>query len=202
MDVTIAVCTFGTDWWVQLAERRAIPSAERFGVPVVHVHGDTLHGARNEALARVDTEWVVYLDADDTLEDGYLTAMAAAPGDLRAPAVRYVGGRAYRPGIPTVAGHKHECEADCLAYGNWLVIGTAAPVELLRGVGGWRDFPVYEDWDLWARCWQAGATIARVPDAVYRAYARHNSRNRGSTTKAKRETHQAIARANGLPVPA
>lgn len=204
MDVTILVSTFGERHWQLLARQRAIPSAERFDVPVVHVHGESLHEARNEAVARAETEWVCHLDADDQLEDGYFDAAAVSDADLRVPAVRYITKRsppaAY---MPAVYGHNHFCEPECLREGNWLVVGTVARKELIESVGGWRDWPVYEDYDLWVRCWLAGATIEAVPGAVYRAHVRNDSRNRGTLTgEQKRAVHQSIAREHGLVVPA
>lgn len=202
MDVTVAIGTFGAESWVQLAERRAIPSAQALDVPVVHHHAATLHDARNGALEQVETEWVIHLDADDELEAGYVEAMSAGTADLRAPAVRYVRGtRADPPRVPNVSGHGHQCQADCLAWGNWLVVGALVRADLVRKVGGWRDFPWSEDWDVWVRCWQAGATVEAIPAAIYRAHVRSNSRNRAVRREARLEAHRMIARANGLPVP-
>jgi hypothetical protein len=201
VDLTVVVGTFGEESWRVLAEQRAIPSARQLGVPVIHHHADTLHDARNGALAQVRTEWVVHLDADDELEAGYLAAMARGSADVRAPAVRYVKGR--RLGIarmPAVSGHAHGCVAECLAYGNWLVVGAAVRTELARAAG-WRDYPWSEDWDLWARIWQAGATVEAIPEAIYRAHVRPDSRNRSTRGEDRLEAHRAIARANGLPVP-
>lgn len=197
MDVTIAVATFGDRSWVDLARERAIPSAEQFGCRIVHVHADTLMAARNEALTQVDTEWVIHLDADDELEAGYIDAMAAGSADLRAPAVRYMQGRWPDPlRIPKVAGHQHDCVAECLREGNWLVIGTAVCAEMVRQVGGWRDFEWSEDWDLWVRCWLAGATVEALPDAIYRAHVRRDSRNRGASREVRSACHRAIYEAN------
>lgn len=182
-----------------MAHDRAIPSARALGVPVIHVHADTLHDARNKAVAEVDTEWVVHLDADDELEPGFVDGIAAGSADVRAPAVRYVneGWVNQRPPImPWVAGHSHQCHAGCLPEGNWIVVGAAVRAELVRRVGGWRDWPMYEDWDLWLRCSLAGATIEPVPQAVYRAYARAGSRNRAPDRDVRDRTHQAIYRAN------
>lgn len=201
MDVTIVVGTYGADSWVRLAEDRAIPSARALCVPVVHHHAETLHDARNGALAQVETEWVVHLDADDELEGGYVDAMAAGSADVRAPAVRYVHGR--RLGVakmPAVSGHGHGCEAACLAWGNWLVVGAAVRTAL-ASTAGWRDYPWSEDWDLWARIWQAGATFEAIPSAIYRAHVRRDSRNRSVRGAERLEAHRAIARANGLPIP-
>jgi glycosyltransferase involved in cell wall biosynthesis len=202
LDLTVVVATFGDGWWRELATARAVPSADALDVPVVQVHGDTLHGARNTGLDMVDTEWVVFLDADDELEPGYLAAMGRGSADVRAPAVRYVtGGRPAPPRMPKVAGHTHQCVAACLAWGNWLVVGSAVRAGLVRRVGGWRDFCWSEDWDLWVRCWQVGATIEPVPAAVYRAHVRPGSRNRAPGRVTKLEAHRAIAAANRLPAP-
>jgi hypothetical protein len=198
VDVTIVVATYGDDWWRRLAERRALPSADAQGVPVVYAHARTLHDARNAGLAEVTTGWVVHLDADDELEPGYIEAMAGS-ADVRAPSVRYVrNGRPGFPAMPRVAGHTHTCVAECLTQGNWLVVGAMVRTDLLRKVGGWRDFPWSEDWDVWLRCHLAGATIEAIPQAVYRAHVRPNSRNRGATHAQRMAAHRAIEAANGL----
>ena len=199
MEVTIVVATFGGDEWRQLAAERAIPSAEAQGVPVVHHHGETLHGARNDALDLVDTEWVLYLDADDELEPGFIDAMSAGTADVRAPSVRYVRGRRPRSAwVPMVAGHAHTCTAECLLEGNWLVVGSLVRAEMIRAVGGWRDFIWSEDWDLWLRCHLAGATIEAIPAAVYKAYVRPQSRNRSADQATRARVHREILDANGL----
>lgn len=201
MDVTIAVATCGDLSWARLAERRAIPSAVAQGVPVVsrHVPG-SVADARNAALEQVTTEWVIHLDADDELEAGYVQAVAAATGDLRAPSVRYVrpGWTPPRPRMLRVAGHRRACTGDCLPEGNWLVVGTAVRTDLVRTVGGWHNWDVYEDWDLWLRCWRAGATVEPVPRAVYRAHVRPDSRNRAADHETRLRTHHAIAAANQI----
>jgi hypothetical protein len=195
--VTISVATYGDSCWIDLATRRAIPSALAQGVPVVYVHGLTLHGARNAALEQVATEHVVFLDADDELRPGYCDALAAGTADLRAPAVQYVtsGGRPQAPYVPRVAGHQHDCTADCLTDGNWIVVGAMARTDLLRSVGGWEAFEWSEDWALWARCWRAGATIETISDAVYVAHVNPASRNRAPDHKAKNRAHWEIHRA-------
>lgn len=203
MDVTVAVATFGGPEWTELAWSRAIPSAQAEGVPVVYRHADNLHDARNGALSLVDTEYVVHLDADDELVPGYFNAMATGSADVRAPAVQYVrNGRQHPPSMPHVWNHdRHDCHAECLLYGNWIVIGALARTQLVRDVGGWRDFDWSEDWDLWLRCHLAGATFEAIPDAVYRAHVRHDSRNRAPDQASRLAAHRAIAEANGVPVP-
>jgi len=197
VDVSILVGTFGEMRWRRLAKDRAIPSVPE-GVPVHHVHGETLAEARNRALERVETEWVIHLDADDELEEGYIEAMAAGTADVRGPMVRFVRGARSDLWQPRVHAHQHDCVAECLPAGSWLVIGTALRTELLRDVGGWREFPVYEDWDLFLRCHLAGASFELRREAIYRAHVRKDSRNRGPDRRLKERTHREIARANGI----
>ena len=198
MDLTVVVATFGTEDWRRMGARTAARTFEAHGVPVVVVHGDTLHGARNDGLARVRTEWACHLDADDEIDAGFVDAVAAGEADVRAPAVRYVRGRtAQPPRMPRVAGHRHDCEAACLPAGNWLVVGSVVRTELARRVG-WRDWPLFEDWDFWLRCHLAGASFEAVPSAVYRAHVRSRSRNRAPGQAERLAAHRAIAEANGV----
>jgi GT2 family glycosyltransferase len=202
VDVTIAVSTFGSDWWQELACHRAVPSARKQGVPVVCCHADTLQDARNGSLDQVKTEWIIYLDADDELEPGYVETMLSRTADLRAPMVRYMhNGAGAMPRMPNVWGHTHQCVGECLPFGNWMVIGTMVRADMLRKVGGWHDYPWSEDWDMWLRCYLAGATVEAVPEAIYRAHVNPNSRNRSMSHAGRLETHRAIAAANGVPIP-
>lgn len=199
MDASIVVATFGDPDWQALATRRAIPSALALGVPVIAVHDETLARARNAGLEQVQTEWVIHLDADDELTPGYLDAMANGTADLRAPAVEFV--RLHQPctpSVPRVWGHEHDCTGECLTEGNWLVVGAAVRTELARAVGGWEEWPVYEDWALWLRLWLAGATVEAIPDAVYRAHWRRDSRNRAPAQAFKHDIHRQIAEACGV----
>lgn len=178
MDVTVCIGTFGQDHWTRLATTRAAPSAES-QAPVIHVHGETLAKARNAALAQVDTEWVIHLDADDELSPDYVKAMGRGTADLRVPSVSRIGRGPVEPKMPCVYGHDHQCTGECLRYGNWIVIGACVRTELVRSIG-WEEFGWSEDWALWARCWKAGATVEPIPDAVYIAYHNRLGRNRVS----------------------
>ncbi len=194
MDVTIAIASHGTPEWLQLGTRRAAPSAFAQGVPVIYVHGLTLHGARNAALAQVATRRVVFLDADDELAPNYCAVLAAGTADIRVPAVQYVrpSSRPQQPIVPRVAGHTHHCEAACLLDGNYAVIGSMLNAALLRRVGGFLDEDCYEDWSAFLRMYRAGATVETIRDAVYVAHVRGDSRNRALDMATKNRVHREI----------
>lgn len=202
LDATVAVCTYGNNEWLNLARARAIPSAQATGARVMAVHDRTLHEARNRALQQASTPWIVYLDADDELAPDYFDSMRepAEHADVLVPSVQYLrkGRPVSDPHIPRVVGHRHECWSDCLRDGNFVVVGACARVHLLLAVGGWRDYPIYEDFDVWQRCWLLGAEFFRTPAAVYRAHMRPASRNRAMASAEKHRWHMAINDANGV----
>lgn len=193
MDATVLIATYGDTEWVDLAHRRAIPSAES-QAPVIHRHGTSLAQARNEALALAQTKWVIHLDADDELEAGYVEAMNRGSADVRGPIARYIHGTQARIWQPRVHAHEHDCVAECLRDGNWLLVGAAVRTDLIRRAGGWHEYPWSEDWSTWIRCWKQGASFELIADAVYRAHVRSDSRNRGATQAEKLAAHETIYR--------
>lgn len=204
MDVTVAVATYGGSEWYDLAHSRAIPSAQD-QARVVYAHADTLHDARNAALASVRTGWVIHLDADDELSPGYIDAMSRGTADVRGPMAQFVqDGRRRRMWQPRVHNHDHDCVAECITSGagNWLLIGAAVRTELVRRVGGWRDWPCYEDFDLWMRVLLTGASVELVREAIYIAHVNPNSRNRGPAIAHKNRVHHDIVESVLGPVAA
>lgn len=198
MNVSVLVCTYGDDWWKERA-KRALDSAEGQDADwiVGYHHPDkTLAQVRNAAAQDAPTEWLCFLDGDDELAPGYIAAMAAGlylhgaliEKPLLVPAVQYVN----ESGVPV-------SHAEIPAWGrpiedvNCACIGTLIRRDLFLDVGGFRELPIYEDWDLWLRCLRAGAELAPVPNAIYRAHVRTASRNvptdAGATYHSIREEH-------------
>lgn len=165
-------------------------------VCVVYDEAGTVASLRNELAGMASAEWLCFLDADDELEPGFIAAMTRAasrlPDDgrfLLTPAVSYTAGdgRSTRPRVWLRRN---------LRDGNYLVIGTLIQRDFFLEVGGFREWPMYEDWCLWQRCHRAGARVVEVRDAVYLAHASVNSRNRAPSQEARLEAHHMIRRAN------
>lgn len=192
MSVSILVCTHGDDRWSKLAAERAVPSAEAQNareVIVVHERDSTLAEVRNHAADLASSDVLVFLDADDELEPGYLDAMrpwteprlALVGGELPTydeypcllvPSARYV----HRNRTPDRTCSIPSWGSSLIEL-NCAVIGTAIPRELFLRIGGFREWPAYEDFELWIRCVRSGAILQAVPTAVYRAYSSPNGRN-------------------------
>jgi hypothetical protein len=157
-----------------MAATRAVPSAVEAGATATlsgGTRGERLHDIRNRLAAIAETEWLCFLDADDELRPGYFDAMAAGSADLRGPATVFVqpDGSATEPSL---------VPARPLEDSNYLVIGTLIRREMFLAVGGFRNLPVHEDYDLWLRCErQRGASIEQIPEAVYVVHQRPGSRN-------------------------
>lgn len=178
--ISVIITTYGEDHWRELAWERALPSADSQGADEVILHHAPdlpIGPARNEAAARAKPgSWLVFLDADDELEPGYIDAMRVASENQHAyrlfrPSVRYVRkGRVPDPLMPP---------AGDLRTDNFIVIGAMIAQPVFAEVGGFSDYPHgFEDWSLWAKAWKAGCSIIPVPEATYRAFINPMSKHR------------------------
>ena len=199
MRVSVLIATYGEESWRDLAWSRAYPSVtEAFEVSCFHDPEGTIATVRNEMARTARGDWLCFLDADDELAPGYLGAMGRAYGRetrgdgtplLLTPAVQKIrkGKEAGAPdffdkGIP-------------LSEDNWLVVGTLIERRLFMEVGGFSNYPHgFEDWSLWAKAWQMGAKIVKVPDAIYRYWINPNSKHKQGwrDRKWQVETHNRI----------
>src|SRR5688500_151517 len=139
MKVSIVISTYGEEHWKELAMTRAYPSALNQGAHEIIVGHDTnatIAQVRNALAEKTSGDWLCFLDADDTLGEGYLDAMKKAKDavyitrpTLCTPAVSYV--RRGKPSPP-----KFNDRGISLRDDNWLVVGTLIEKKLFDAIGG------------------------------------------------------------------
>jgi glycosyltransferase involved in cell wall biosynthesis len=176
--IGVVIATYGSNEWRQRAQiaLASVESQTSSASVVTHIHhaNGSLAQARNEGADSLRTDWLVFLDADDTLDHHYIEAMQRHAGDepaLLQPATLGV----YPDGRED--DHAVLIPQRPLDTGNFMVIGTAIRRDQFLRVGGFKEWPLYEDWCLWIRAWQDGATFVPVSGAIYRVGVNPKSRN-------------------------
>ena len=179
----IMIATYGDPEWSELATKRALPSAllqNADEILIDHFPGCTIAQARNALADRAESEWLVFLDADDELDKGYVAHMRKAISQPRHearnlilhPRVSYV--RKGKPSPP-----RYPVRRGTLKDDNFIIVGAGIRRDTFRAVHGFSDYPHgFEDWSLWAKAWKRGAQIVDVPRAVYIAHVDPNSKHR------------------------
>jgi glycosyltransferase involved in cell wall biosynthesis len=174
--VSIIVATYGDrDTWDKLAQRAVGSVANQTVRPteLQRVHSDTesLHVVRNRGGMQSQSDFLIFLDADDCLHPNYVEAMLNGEGDVRYPSIErfYWNGKhdppsMIRPG-KTLLNYSH------------IIIGAMVRRELFLKVGGFDDWACWEDWHFWMKCWVAGASIKPCKAAIYQSHIRPNSRS-------------------------
>lgn len=181
--ISVLISSFGALKFERLGRRRAYPSVAEQGFHEVILRYEpemNLAEVRNAAANQATGDYLLFLDADDQLAPGFADAMHAAIAGLKGdhlltPAIQYGAGREF-------STPRFWPEID-IKTGNWMVVGTLVPRSLFESVGGWVEYELYEDWAMWAKCIQGGASPIKVPGANYMAYVSAGSRNRGKSRK-------------------
>lgn len=186
MNVAVIVATYGDrDHWGKLAARalESVAAQTRPAEITIHLHiedvadATALCHARNLGAGKAfeqippggpPVDWLIFLDADDTLDPGYIEALergadARPEVDVWQPATRGIhqDGKVEDPHMIPVAD---------LRKRNFLVVGSPVRASMFFEVGGFAAYGALEDWALWIRCWKAGAVIGQLERAVYNVH--------------------------------
>jgi len=169
--VTICIATYGDDsYWRPLREVAA-KSAQSQSVPCdlvfSHIPDSDARNcgpSRNIAAEMATTEWLLFLDADDTIDRNCVEKLLAMPGDIRVPAIscQRVDG--------TWTEHKK------LSGRFAWVIGSLVRRSDFNRLGGFRPRVWGEDSEFWLRCQMSGLSFSHSDDAIYRIGYRPDSR--------------------------
>lgn len=177
-DAAVIIPTYGDkSFWEPYAENAFDSALAQTNIPyVIWLHDDEGSAAsvRNVAARYVprDVESLIFLDADDELDERYVEVMLSGVGDILQPSTLGIYPDRTTDDYPVLIPEKE------LITGNYIVIGAMVNRRKFNDVGGFRELAAFEDWDLWMRMvYQADATIGKCPDAVYRILVRPDSRN-------------------------
>lgn len=172
--VTVIIGTFGDPEWEERGYqlKASTEFLQTVRPIVVHSHRDSLREARNSGAeqAPATTEWLVFLDADDELDALFVETLIGYQGDadILQTAVRGFSlsedgwTREWLDPVPVLHHQKYPLKSQ-----NYLSIGSPIQADMFRSVGGFGDWPVLEDWDLWLRCHNGGAQFDELYDAIY-----------------------------------
>jgi len=133
--------------------------------------------ALNEAIALVDTEWVMPFGHDDVPQPNMLDFLFSfsCDADVIYPRMLIVDEDLKFGGVfnaDVFCGNRLQ---------TWNFVpggGFLARTEMVRKVGGYRDLETLEDWDLHVRMFRAGARFKACPDAEFAYRQVEGSRNR------------------------
>lgn len=138
----------------------------------LEAHPGSVAATRNSALAAVDGDVLVFLDADQAAPRGWLAALLAP---LEAGEADATGGPTRPLGPPTAAAERYVDDFEAWFYDRVVARdATALPMgnsawrlDLLRKVGGFDPRLAWggEDWDVNLRAAAAGARLRFVPEA-------------------------------------
>lgn len=169
--ISIIIGIYGEDW-IRNHEGlilRAYESAKLQTVPVQVIvsEGNTLAAARNEGARVASRERLVFLDADDTISPDF-AEKAIEPEDVLQPLTNDESGRiGYIP------------PRDSLLDGNHLIVGCPVKKDVFMSVGGFDEWPIYEDWALWLKIQDANGSFGKTT-GIYNINYRNDSRNNDS----------------------
>lgn len=192
----VVIGTFGDEIWETRA-RFAASSAETAGADqIVLQHDIDLATARNAGAAKLDTEFVTFLDADDYLEEGFFDNLDKYTDPNRSSLYKpqtlglYPNGDFdatpcfIRPNVP-------------LTRSNSLVIGTTMRLVDFRSTTGFDPtLEALEDWDLFLRLYRNGADIVECEGVIYIVSVGLSGRNSDKTKH--HNAYRLIRRRYGL----
>lgn len=156
------------------AEAQTLPFDSIIVEPDVDREGPAV--VRNRAAAKVDTEWLAFLDDDDYLSPNHHEVLAALSADVRWPWFKVVGGtdpfpkhrgRQWNPNDPHIIPITTMIRTEAFRAVGGFTLGTDR-AEDGRPIGG-------EDWRLWLALSEAGYSFEHTPAITWTW--RHHGRN-------------------------
>ena len=138
-------------------------------VKVIHQDNTGLPGARNRGAAEARTEYLAFLDADDTIAPDFVGKLAAAIQAAGDPKVSH----AYCQETLTDRAHGTwrvpDWDPELLLITNLHPVTCLVRRDAFEAVGGFDATMIggYEDWEFWVRCSARGYRGVRVAEPLF-----------------------------------
>jgi peptidoglycan/xylan/chitin deacetylase (PgdA/CDA1 family) len=147
--------------------------------------GGSAGGARNAGLAEARGEWLLFVDADDWIEERHLQRMLAALADRPGAVAAYCGSERVRPDgthMPNTTDESLACRPFQTLKRSCHVAIHAVLVNkrVVEDLGGFdTSLNTCEDWDLWQRVARQGLPWVHVDEVLsyYRVRADSKSQD-------------------------
>lgn len=133
--------------------------------------------ARNAGLAEARAEWVSFFDSDDTMRPGFVAAIAAAAtASPRADIIYWKAVlHACDETVRELRFSRHRLMFNHIHHAILATQRFAASRTLLLRAGGWRDLPIWNDWELGLRLLPASSRAVALPEVLVDIYAQRQS---------------------------
>lgn len=126
---------------------------------------------RNRILSRTKTEWCAFLDDDDEWMPHHLSTLIKAANetgaDILYPWFEVPVGFDPWPGV-----FGREFDSEELSTRNYIPVTVLARTDIVKSVGGFEPYgdqkeSACDDWGLWRKLLEAGATFHHVPEHTW-----------------------------------
>lgn len=138
---------------------------------------------RHEGALLATSETLLFLDADDCLEEYFIESMVKTKAKSKADII-YPNVLLWSSWHPEVKLKNAWYESankitwkNMMDY-NQVVVTSLIPTKMYFELGGFGNFPILEDYDFWLKALKAGFTFAKSPSAVLKYRQREEGRNR------------------------
>lgn len=158
---------------------------------IVRGHRMGVGASRNQGASIASSDNLLFVDADDVLEEYFIEAMVKTKAQTKADIIypNVLLWSNWKKEYPKKNAWHESCDTvtkkNMLEY-NQIVVTSLIPKELYRKVGGTPTIPILEDYQLWMECLRQGATFAKSIQSVLKYRQRTESRLR-SNDEAKNE---------------
>ena len=160
---------------------------------IIKTEESSLAAALAAGLAQAIGEYILRLDGDDYIPEGYLeklaTALDAAPPEV---GYAYADARQFGAFEGWIRGRKFSAAA--LLPENYINSASLMRRKMLDACGNIADLPVYEDWDCYLTLLEAGYRGVYVPD-TFVWYRQKEEGGRNTVTAAMDRAARASIRA-------